>query len=250
MFPELKAIDNGEHFLPTPGKRNGTKCHQFLRPTWAQAVPKHLHVEMTTCSEARQHEDVLAPRQEDRCAPHRPPYRICVVHSGPMLQEQPHSLLMPSTCSPVQGHSPHLPGGEGTRHSTLPGRPPAPSLPRQLACREEGLLVALVTSWLGNPALLGVPFSWYGTVKTNIRYTDWTHLSLPETLHGSPLLLGQTPEPEPTSSCVAWHCLPLLLRWARWFPAPNLSSYCEATCDLRQLSVSPRETECLVLPSQ
>lgn len=44
MFPELKAIDNREHFLPMPGKRNGTKCHQFLTPTWAQAVPKHLHV--------------------------------------------------------------------------------------------------------------------------------------------------------------------------------------------------------------
>lgn len=192
----------------------------------------------------------LLPRQEDRCVSHRPSYRVPVVHSGTMLQEQPHSLLMPSTCSPVQGHSPHLPGGEGTCHSTLPSWSPAPSLLRQLACREEGLLVALVTSWLGNPALLRVSFPWYGTVKTNIRYTDWTHLSLLETLHGSPLLLGQMPEPEPTSPCVAWHCSPLLLRGARWFPAPNLSSYWEATCDLRQLSVSPRETKCLVLPSQ
>ena len=101
----------------------------------------------------------LLPRQGDKCVSHRTPYRVHVVHSGPMLQEQPHSLLMPSTCSPVQGHSPHLPGREGTCHSTLPGWPPASSLLRQLACREEGLLVALVTIWWGIQPFLGSLFS-------------------------------------------------------------------------------------------
>lgn len=127
--------------------------------------------------------------------------------------------------------------------------PPVPSLPRQLACRERGLLVAMVAiCWLGTWPFLG---SLLPDVVQILRSTGWAHLSLLESLHSFFSLLWEwtyktqcglalPPTPYP----------PVLLRGARWFPAPNLSSYWEATCDLRQLSKSPRETECLVLPSQ
>lgn len=79
--------------------------------------------------------------------------------------------------------------------------------------------MAMVTSWLGTQPFLG---SRLPDMVQIIRHTDWAHLSLPETLHSFfPLLLdlqdsvwpGTDPHP------------PLFLRGARWFPAPNLSSY-------------------------
>lgn len=78
------------------------------------------------------------------------PYRVLIVHSNLVLQEQLHGLLVPGARGPVQGHPAHLPGGEQSVRCQLPAWP-TPSLPPvspvagQLVCRVEGIVQALVT---------------------------------------------------------------------------------------------------------
>lgn len=161
---------------------------------------------MTTCSEARQNEDVLAPETGRQ---------VCVTQNSlpsPRRPQRPHApgaAAQPAHAQHLQPSAGPLspPARTGGNLSFHPAWLAPSILPTETAGLQGGRAFGGSGDQLvGNPALLGVPFLWYGTVKTNIRYTDWTHLSLPETLHGSPLLLGQTPEPEPTSPCVAWHC--------------------------------------------
>lgn len=56
-----------------------------------------------------------------RCPPYT--YIVLIVHSGIMLQEKPHCLLVPSPCSPVECSPIYLEGKEEIKWSKEEGKP-------------------------------------------------------------------------------------------------------------------------------
>lgn len=81
--------------------------------------------------------DRHAHRHRGACM--RVPYRILVVHSSLVFQEQPHSWLVPRARSPVQGHPAYLPGGTGELEAPAAclASPPLPPSPPSLQLQDS-----------------------------------------------------------------------------------------------------------------